>query len=122
MKRILPLAAVCLLAGCQTFFIGSGMDSTNNTSVPYIQRIQKADTVGHTDPEQRKMDIYACGVGPSADLNDKRWQPANGYPNLSVKDRAGKRDKLEHCMEGKGYIVFGFEECGSQKDPTGLCN
>lgn len=71
MKRFLPLAAVCLLTGCRTFSVVSDMYSTNYEYVPF----QKADTVGHTDPAQRKRDIYACGVGPYADLNDKFWQP-----------------------------------------------
>lgn len=122
MKLFLPLAVVCLLAGCRTFSVVSDMDSTNYEYVPYIQTIQKAGTVGHTDPAQRKRDIYACGVGPYADLNDKFWQPDVGYPNLSLKESAEKRDKLENCMERKGYVVFGFDQCGPLKAPTGLCN
>ncbi|EIO9089219.1 hypothetical protein NDG58_002894 [Salmonella enterica] len=122
MKLFLPLAAVCLLAGCRTFSVVSDMDSTNYEYVPYIQTIQKVGTVGHTDPAQRKRDIYACGVGPYADLNDKFWQPDVGYPNLSLKESAEKRGKLENCMERKGYVLFGFDQCGPLKAPTGLCN
>ena len=122
MKLFLPLAAVCLLAGCRTFSVVSNMDSTNYEYVPYIQTIQKTGAIGHTDPAQRKRDIYACGVGPYADLNDKFWQPDVGYPNLSLKESAEKKDKLRSCMKNKGSVLFGYDECGPLKAPTGLCN
>ncbi|HFZ1002437.1 TPA: hypothetical protein ACIJRN_000968 [Klebsiella aerogenes] len=115
MKILLPLTLTFLLTGC--LGVVADMDSTNYQYVPYIQTLQKADTIGHTDREQRKRDIYACGVGPYADLNDKFWQPDVGYPNLSLKEtekfkdlRSGVTDEgsLKNCHTEVliNYIFF----------------
>jgi len=31
-------------------------------------------------------------------------------------------EKVEACMQDKGYVVLGFDECGPLKAPTGKCN
>lgn len=33
-----------------------------------------------------------------------------------------KRNRIRNCMKEKGYIVYGFEQCGLKKSPTGLCS
>ncbi|MFY9994951.1 MAG: hypothetical protein WAK61_08160 [Leclercia sp.] len=31
-------------------------------------------------------------------------------------------EKLEACMQDKGYVVLGLDQCGPLKAPTGKCN
>ncbi|MDW3569211.1 hypothetical protein ACOTR2_00440 (plasmid) [Enterobacter asburiae] len=118
MKILFPLTGIFLLTGC----VVADMDSTNYEYVPYIQTIQKAGHIGHTDREQRKRDLYACGVNPKADLDYKYWQTDTGYPNQSLQQIITRREKIEGCMKSKGYVLFDYAECGPLKALTGLCN
>lgn len=107
-----------MLTGC----VVADMDSTNYEYVPYIQTIQKAGTVGHTDREQRKRDLYACGVGPNAALDSEDWGLNGGPPGTTATQVRERKDKIESCMKSKGYVLFDFAECGPLKALTGLCN
>lgn len=111
---LLPL----LFSGC----IVGNMDSSNYAYVPYINTFQKKGTVGHTDTEQRKKDLYSCGVDKNINLDDGTWKRGGPYSHETLQQIVSRAENLESCMENKGYIVYGFEECGPLKAPTGLCN
>ncbi|OAT37325.1 hypothetical protein M987_03141 [Enterobacter soli ATCC BAA-2102] len=32
-----------------------------------------------------------------------------------------RKDRVISCMKSKGYQVYGFEQCGPLKAPSGLC-
>ena len=112
------LTAVLLLNGC----VVADMDSSNYTTVPYVKTFQQADTIGHTDPEQRKRDLYACGVDKSINLDDGNWSRSDSTPEETLQQLIARTVKVEHCMKSKGYIVFSYDECGPLKKTTGKCN
>lgn len=118
--KLLFLTPLLLLVGCQT--VVGDVDSTNYKFVPYIQTIQKAETIGHTDPEQRKRDMYACGVDSRDNLDDKFWGLNQSEPGETLNQVVERKNRIERCMKRKGYVLFGFNECGPLKAPTGLCN
>ncbi|EGT5662369.1 hypothetical protein AGJ34_18570 [Cronobacter dublinensis subsp. dublinensis] len=117
MKQYL-LSIVLLLNGC----VVADMDSSNYTTVPYVQVFQKADTIGHTDHQQRKRDLYDCGVDKSVNLDDGKWSRSDSTPQETLQELVARTLQVEHCMESKGYIVFSYGECGPLKKPTGKCN
>ncbi|HAF53423.1 MAG TPA: hypothetical protein DCL03_18065, partial [Leclercia adecarboxylata] len=67
MRGIRNLSLVCCmgLTGC----VVADMDSTNYTSFPYIQTFQKPETMGHTNVQKRRNDLYECGVNKKLSLN-----------------------------------------------------
>lgn len=120
MNKGILLVGVFLLTGC----VVADMDSTNYTSFPYVQTFQKTETIGHTDVEQRRQDLYSCGVERRypLDSNDKSWLRnaiRKGETDTQFDDRVLR---VERCMKQKGYTIFGFSDCGPLKKPTGLCN
>ena len=119
-KQCLLLSIVLLLTGCLR--VVTDMDSSNYTAVPYVKTFQKADTIGHTDHEQRKRALYACGVDKNTNLDDGSWSSSGSTPEETLQQLIARTDKVESCMESKGYIVFGFDECGPLKKPSGKCN
>lgn len=122
MKRV-KLAGLVLcfgLTGC----VVADMDSSNYAYFPYVQMFQKVDTPGHTNVQQRRNDLYACGVDRSHSLNswDTSFVRNERMPNETLKQMVTRIDEFESCMVNKGYIVHGFAECGPRKKPSGLCN
>ncbi|WP_223540768.1 hypothetical protein [Enterobacter sp. JBIWA003] len=98
------------------------MDSSDYDYVPYIKTFQKNNTIGDTNIEQRKRDLYSCGVDKSTNLDDGTWSRGGSNPNETLQQSVSRAEKLESCMKSKGYVVYGFDECGPLKAPTGLCN
>lgn len=109
--------AILLLSGC----VVTDMDSSNYAYVPWIQVFQKPDASGRTNVSQRKEDLYACGVRREDNLDDKNWGLNNAYENETPKEHRDRMDNTLNCMTQKGYKVYGFDECGPLKKPTGLC-
>jgi len=118
MKTVSTIASLFLLSGC---VVGS-RPSSDFDYVPYIQTFQKIGREGHTDPTQRKKDMYSCGVDKNASLDDGRFSGSSAYPGESFQQVIARTDKVENCMKKKGYVIFGYDECGPLKAPTGLCN
>ncbi|WES70102.1 hypothetical protein [Superficieibacter sp. HKU1] len=118
LKSVFLLAGMFLLTGC----LVTNMDSSNYKFVDYVQTFQKSTTIGHTDRAQRKTDLYSCGVDKNTNLDDGSWSAANAKPGDTLQTVVARRKKIERCMEGKGYVVFGYEACGPVKAPTGKCN
>ena len=119
-KQCLLLSIVLLLTGCLR--VVADMDSSNYDYVPYVKTFQKADTIGHTDHEQRKRDLYACGVDKSTNLDDGSWSASNSTPEETLQQLIARNGRIVKCMKGKGYVVFGYDECGPLKKPSGKCN
>ncbi|MCT4706080.1 hypothetical protein MUA03_09220 [Enterobacteriaceae bacterium H16N7] len=118
MNKSILLLSVFSLTGC----VVANMDSSDYNYVPYIQTFQKKETVGHTNINQRKEDLFACGVDKKTNLDDDTWGRGEGKPGESLQQVVTRAEKLEGCMEKKGYIVYGFDQCGPLKAPTGKCN
>lgn len=105
------------LTGC----VVANMDSSDYTSVPWIQVFQKVDSTGQTNIRERKEALYSCGVDRSENLDDKNWGLNHGDKDLSLQQLVDRNESIFECMRGKGYKVYGFDECGPLKNPTGLC-
>ncbi len=84
-----------------------------------IQSIQKPETIGYTDVEQRKKDVLACGVrnfmGGRLDHNVQ-------YPGMDTKQVIERSRKIDRCIKSKGYIFIGQINCTKNGKPTGKCN
>jgi len=79
---------------------------------PSIAYIQKPETIGHTNSEQRWRDAVACGAE---------------YGDVELRSVMHKSEAFDVCMTQKGYIdIFSIDSlyCGSQdpKEDTGKCN
>lgn len=118
MKNFGVVIGVFLSTGC----VVADMDSSNYTSVRYVQTFQKTDQVGRTDIVKRKSDLYSCGVSQSQNLDDNSWSRGGAKSDETFEQHVLRVKKVETCMKQKGYIVFGFDQCGPLKAPTGLCN
>ncbi|WP_458043357.1 hypothetical protein [Phytobacter sp. AG2a] len=122
MKRLKSLSLILSfsLYGC----VVADMDSSNYTSVPYIQTFQKPQTMGRTDVQQRRKDLYACGVPSSHPLHS--WDETFRRNSLVNGERLEQHDeriyKIENCMKAKGYTMLDFGTCGPLKKPSGKCN
>ncbi len=108
------------LTGC----VVADMDSTNYTSFPYVQTFQKPQTLGHTNVQKRRQDLYDCGVDRKHSLNswDETFRRASLKPGETLAEQKARMTRVENCMKGKGYVMLDFGECGPLKKPTGLCN
>lgn len=111
------LTSVVMLTGC----VVADMDSSNYDYVPWVQVFQKPGASGLTNVAQRKVDLYACGVNPGANLDGANWSLNGIEPGETFESFNTRRDHILNCMEEKGYEVYGFAACGPKKAPTGLC-
>ena len=111
------LTGILNLTSC----VVADMDSTNYTSVPWIQVFQKVDSTGQTNFRERKEALYSCGVDRSENLDDKNWGLNVVYPGKTIEETAERMDRVISCMKTKGYKVYSFNECGPLKAPSGLC-
>ena len=122
MQRIRNLSLICCigLTGC----VVADMDSSNYRYFPYVQTFQKPQTMGHTNVQQRRNDLYSCGVDRKYSLNswDDEFRRNMLESGETEEQLDARTKKVENCMKSKGYIIHGFEECGLLKKPSGLCN
>ncbi|WP_313449413.1 hypothetical protein [Atlantibacter hermannii] len=122
MVKISGVSLLCCVAltGC----VVADMDSTNYTSFPYVQAFQKPETPGHTNVQQRREDLYACGVSRRHSLNswDESFKRNALQQGETIEQLSLRTRKIENCMKSKGYVMLDFAECGPLKKPTGMCN
>lgn len=112
------LGGVLLLTGC----VVGNMDSSNYRFVPWIQVFQKVDpATGQTNIRDRKEALYSCGVDRSENLDSKNWGLSGIREGETLKQSVERNERIFDCMKSKGYDVYGFEECGPLKKPSGLC-
>jgi len=97
------------------------MDSSNYDYVSWIQLFQKPDVSCLTNINQRKADLYTCGVNPLTNLDDASWSLNGQEPGETDEQANAKRNHILNCMKENGYKVYDFSECGPKKSPTGLC-
>ncbi|MGY6029827.1 hypothetical protein [Phytobacter sp. AG2a] len=116
-KSGILLAGIMQLSGC----VVDDMDSSNYNYVPWIQVFQKVDVTGWTNIRDRKEALYSCGVDRRQNLDDKNWGLNVAYENETLQDITSRNKRIFACMKSKGYQVYGFDECGPIKKPTGLC-
>ncbi|EPB4989571.1 hypothetical protein ACRN86_001532 [Enterobacter hormaechei] len=121
MKRIkrMSLLLIFSLYGC----VVADMDSSNYSFPPYVQTFQKPQSMGHTDVQQRRKDLYACGVSKSYPLHS--WDETfrrNSLDGESMEQHDERIFKLENCMKAKGYRMLDPGSCGPLKKPSGKCN
>lgn len=79
---------------------------------PSIAYIQKPETIGHTDSEQRWRDVVACGAE---------------YGDLALRSAIPLGETFNTCMAQKGYMNIYYIDsldCGTQdpEEDTGRCN
>ncbi|WP_194205386.1 hypothetical protein [Superficieibacter sp. 1612_C1] len=117
LQTILLLSGILNLTGC----VVADMDSSNYRYVPWIQVFQKVDSTGQTNIRERKEALYSCGVDRSENLDDKNWGLNIQHGNETLKESVDRNQRIFRCMESKGYQVYGFDECGPLKKPSGLC-
>ncbi len=121
MRTIYLLIFGVLLSACSAFYVVPGYDPYVSLSPPYIQHWQKPDTIGRTNVDKRWQDFQNCGVKTyrdgSLDLNVV-------YPNMTIEQARQRSNKIESCMDNKGYIFIKTTECvdGKNNKLTGLCN
>ena len=118
MKIVYISLSILLLSGC----VVGNMDSSDYQYVPYVQTFQKIGEAGHTNQTKRKADLYSCGVDKNINLDDDSWRRGRSEPGETLQQVVARAEKIEGCMRNKGYIVYGFDQCGPLKAPTGLCN
>ncbi len=111
------LAGLVNLTGC----VVADMDSSNHTSVPWIQVFQKIDSTGQTNIRERKEALYSCGVDQKENLDDKSWSLNTVNSDVTLNELTERNDRIFACMKKKGYKVYGFNACGPLKNPSGLC-
>ncbi|AUO63833.1 hypothetical protein WM46_03175 [Citrobacter freundii complex sp. CFNIH2] len=121
MNKIKKMSLILSFAlyGC----VVADMDSSNYRYPPYVQTFQKPQSMGHTDVQQRRKDLYACGVSKSHPLHS--WDETfrrNSLDGESMEQHDERIFKLENCMEAKGYKIFDHSSCGPLKKPSGKCN
>lgn len=115
--KIFPILFCFMLSGC----IVGNMDSTDYQYVRYAQTFQKPGAGGYTDNEQRKADLYSCGVPKNANLDDGSWNGGSARPEQTLQEIFARNEKISGCMKSKGYKVYGYDACGPLKAPSGLC-
>ncbi|MBP6861250.1 MAG: hypothetical protein KBC57_02685 [Neisseriaceae bacterium] len=86
---------------------------------PAVQGYQKADTIGHTDPDLRWRDLQSCGV---RQYNEGRLDLGGSRPGETSAQVIARRDRINGCMKTKGYVIYSNLTCVKNKKPTGLCN
>ena len=116
-RNIILILGSFNLTGC----VVADMDSTNYTSVPWIQVFQKVDSTGQTNFRERKEALYSCGVDRSENLDDKKWGLNIQRGNMTSAEMFDRNQRIFDCMRSKGYQVYGFNQCGPLKKPSGLC-
>ncbi|MEL4888475.1 hypothetical protein N6P31_15625 [Pectobacterium betavasculorum] len=116
-RMVVLLAGILNLTGC----VVADMDSSNYRYVPWIQVFQKIDSTGQTNIRERKEALYSCGVDRRDNLDDKHWGLNVHRGNETFKESADRNDRIIACMKSKGYKVYGFDQCGPLKKPSGLC-
>ncbi|HDX4051219.1 TPA: hypothetical protein ROG05_003639 [Enterobacter soli] len=117
MKKSLLVILPFLLTGC----VVDSKDSSNYQYVKYAQTFQKLDKTGRTDTAQRKEDLYSCGVERTANLDDGSYSGGSARRDQTLQEIVARNEKISSCMKAKGYTVYGYDECGPLKAPTGLC-
>lgn len=117
MKKSLLVLLPFLLTGC----VVDSKDSSNYQYVKYAQTFQKLDSTGRTNEAQRKEDLYSCGVPRKANLDDGSWNGGSSTRDQTLQEVVARNDKISSCMKAKGYKVYGYDQCGPLKAPTGLC-
>jgi len=111
------IASLFVLSGC----VVADLDSSNYRYVPWVQVFQKPEASGKTNVAQRKADLYRCGVSREDNLDDPSWSLNTVHSGETVEQASDRNDKVRSCMKSKGYKVYGFDQCGPLKKPTGLC-
>ncbi|WP_336194806.1 hypothetical protein [Hafnia paralvei] len=122
MHGIKNLSLICCigLTGC----VVADLDSSNYDYFPYVQTFQKPQTMGHTDVQKRRDDLYECGVNKKFSLNswDEKFRRNSLQAGETMEQLDTRTKKVEGCMKSKGYVLLDFSECGPRKKPSGLCN
>ena len=109
-------AAGLMLTGC----VVGDMDTSNYTSFPYAHTIQKPGQLGHTDVAQRTQDLYSCGLDKN--IPPDEFSRNYVHPGESLEQHKNRIEKIESCMQSKGYVLLDYGDCGPLKAPTGKCN
>ena len=110
---------ITLLVGTLSACVVPGYNPDLYNGYKVIQSYQKKDTIGHTDPVQRKKDVFSCGVKNYMDGN---LDLSVSYPGMTTDQVIARRIRIDDCIESKGYIYYGPSGCTNKGKPTGLCN
>lgn len=126
MLRVMILGlVVVMLSSCYyskgCIYGPQSVDCPFRPEVKDIQQWQKKDSIGNTDPEQRKRDLKECGVG-GVDYDMAIFNSRS--PNESDEAFKVSREKKYQCVEDKGYIYITESDCRteSQTKLNGKCN
>lgn len=113
------LLSVFILISCIPIRVVPKYNPDTYNGYKAIQAYQKKETIGYTDVEQRKKDVFACGVknynGGNLDSNTR-------YPDMASKDVTPRRIRIDNCMEERDYIIHSPGKCTIKGKPTGFCN
>ncbi len=112
------MSTLILLNGCIPRVV-SKWDPDVYNDYTVIQGIQKVDTIGHTDVQQREADVLACGVrnlrGGTLDINVS-------YPGMTIEQEKERSRHIYDCLRSKGYKSFDRVDCTNNGKPVGICN
>jgi len=118
MNRVV-LASFVLMMGLSACAVPNFVTSDHELP-PMVMRYQKVGQYGHTDPDQRKEDIIACGV-PQERYGDTLAYMGGGPPSETFEQFMARRKRFSQCMKDKGYVQLGLKECGPVKENRGIC-
>ncbi len=101
--NILLLLPLVLLVSCIMPVVGGMGDPDILNDYKVIQAWQQHNAVGHTDVEQRKKDVFACGVknlmGGGLDL-------AVRYPGMNTERVITRMQRISNCMKSKRICLY----------------
>ena len=119
-NQIIFIIAIALfLNGCVPIRVIPKYSPDTYNGYKVIQAYQKSDTIGHTDVEQRKRDVFSCGV---INYNEGNLDSNALYPNMTDAEVTPRRIRIDNCMKNKGYVISNYESCTINGKPTGFCN
>ncbi|WOE32908.1 MULTISPECIES: hypothetical protein [unclassified Acinetobacter] len=117
--NIICLLSTLLLASCIPIRVVPKYNPDTYNGYKVIQAYQKKESIGHTDVEQRKRDVFECGV---RNYNAGNLDLSAQFPDMKDEDIIPRRISIDNCMKKKGYIISNYESCTLKGKPTGFCN
>lgn len=81
--------------------------------------MQYKNTIGYTNPDQRKKDLIECGFKRFDNENFNLYDLEEGMTFEKMKE---KQNNMKNCIKNKGYIMFFPAMCTYHGQELGICN
>ena len=117
--NVIPFLSMLILVSCIPIRVVPKYNPDLYNGYKTIQAYQKKETIGHTDVEQRKKDVFACGV---KNYREGSLDLSVLYPGMTVEQVIDRRLRFYDCIEKKGYTIIDSSSCTYKGKPRGVCN